>query len=42
MTKRMLGAGTWAGCVLCDDDPWLTWIYNSFEVMEIKEQSFPE
>lgn len=41
MTKRMLGAGTWAGCVLCDDDPWLTWIY-SFEVMEIKEQSFPE
>lgn len=39
-TERMLGAGPWTGSVLCDDDPWLTWIYNSLEVMEEKEESF--
>lgn len=29
--------------VSCDDDPWLTWIYNSLEVMERKKKkSFSE
>lgn len=43
-TERRLEARHWTGNVLCGDDPWLTWVYNSSEVMERKKKkhSFSE
>lgn len=38
-TERMLGARQWTGSVSCDDDPWLTWIHNSLEVMEREKEA---